>query len=482
MSKNAIEQLQPQAVWQWFARLCQTPRPSFHEEAIRTVLLQAAQKRGLDVDVDAKGNLRIRKPATAGMENRAPVAIQAHMDMVAQKEATSTHDFKRDPIRTKIIDGWVWADGTTLGADNGIGLAMGLAVLFSEDIPHPSLTLIVTVEEETGMGGADAISADWLNMPYLINLDTETAGELFIGCAGGCDASLVLPLTWLPNSQPACKVRVSGLRGGHSGVDIDKNHANANLLLSRILSFLYAKTPFALATWQGGQLRNVITREAEVIIVADQAQVNADIQAMVDILQAEWPAEEQLSIEVLPADIPSEAATIADTEKALDLLLTVPNGVLRMSEQFAGVVETSANMGIVETQADGLHIHSMMRSLLETPKAEFAQKWRAIGRLADARIEIGGDYPGWAPNADSDLLHLAQTVFARHYGNEPPLRIIHAGLECGVLGGKAAQLEMISFGPDIRAAHSPKERVNIASVAECWAILLDILQAIPAKA
>ncbi|MDF7676408.1 aminoacyl-histidine dipeptidase [Neisseriaceae bacterium ESL0693] len=479
MNGNEIEQLQPQAVWQWFARLCETPRPSFHEKAIREVLVKAAQNRGLAVDVDAKGNLRIRKPATPGMENRMPVAIQAHMDMVAQKESDSTHDFRRDPIRTKVIDGWVWADGTTLGADNGMGLSLGLAVLFSEDIPHPPLTLIVTVEEETGMGGAEAISPEWLDMPYLINLDTEKAGELFIGCAGGFDASLSLPLGWVPNSNEACTIRVSGLRGGHSGIDIDKNHANANLLLARILSSLYAHKPFALVTWQGGQLRNVITREAEATIVAEKAQIERDIVAITAVLRAEWAGEEHLCIEVLPAKTPDYAASLADTEKALDLMLLVPNGVLRMSEQFAGIVETSSNIGIVETEADELHIHSMMRSLLETPKVEFEQKWRAIARLSQAQLEISGDYPGWAPNVDSGLLHLAQEIFARHYGCEAPLRIIHAGLECGVLGGKAPQLEMISFGPDIRSAHSPKERVNIASVAECWSILLELLKAIP---
>lgn len=478
---SEIEQLQPQPVWQWFTRLCAVPRPTFHEQAVREMLVKAAQEYSLKTDIDAKGNLRICKPATAGMENCVPVAIQAHMDMVAQKGADSQHDFQRDPVQTQIKEGWVWANDTTLGADNGIGLAMGLAVIFSEGIAHPELTLIVTVEEEIGMGGAEALSADWLQMPYLINLDTEEAGEIFIGCAGGRDASMTLPLNWQAGKLSACTVRVSGLRGGHSGVDIDKNHANANVLLARVLFGLYAQIPFALGSWQGGELRNVITREAQAVIGLDADTARTAVAPIAAAIAAEWAAETQLNIEVLPAEDLTQAATLESTQKALDLLLAVPNGVMRMSEQFKGIVETSSNMGEVKTGTDGLLIHCLMRSLLETPKDEFSLRLAALARMAGANLELTADYPGWAPNADSSLLKLTSTIFARHYGKQPPLQIIHAGLECGILSGKAPHLDMVSFGPTIRAAHSPKERVEIKAVAECWSVLLDLLKSIPPR-
>lgn len=479
---NGIEQLQPQSVWYWFSQLCKTPRASFQEAAIREVLITAAQQKGLTTEVDDKGNLRIHKPATSGMEHKAPIAIQAHMDMVAQKGADSNHDFSCDPIHPRIIDGWVWADNTTLGADNGIGLAMGLAVLFSYEIAHPALTLIVTVEEETGMGGAEALPAEWLDMPYLINLDTETSGELYIGCAGGCDASLSLPLNWENNVDEACLIRISGLRGGHSGVDIDKNHANANLLLARLLTSLYAQKPFVLASWQGGELRNVITREAQAIIVGDTAEIKAIVAEQAKIILAEWPQEENLLIEVLPVTKPAQTINAQETCKVLDILMTVPNGVLRMSDTFQGVVETSSNIGEVKITDQNLQVHFLVRSLLETPKVEVCQKLQAIARLAEATLKISGDYPGWAPDATSGLLKITQQVFTEHFGYEPPLKIIHAGLECGILGGKAPKMEMISFGPDIRAAHSPYERVNIATVLSCWQVLLKLLQAIPDQA
>lgn len=477
---SELQQLQPQLVWDWFSRLCAIPHPSFHEKAIREMLVKAAQKRGLSTEVDAKGNLRITKPATAGMESCVPVALQAHMDMVAQKGESSNHDFLRDPIKTRIEDGWMYADDTTLGADNGIGLAIGLAVMFSDDIAHPELSLIVTVEEETSMGGAEALDPQWLQMPYLINLDTEEAGEIFIGCAGGRDASFTLPLEWQTVKGQACMIRLSGLCGGHSGVDIDKNHANANVLLARVLSSLYARKPFSLCSFQGGELRNVITRAAEAVIVMDEEVARAAVTEIAAVIAAEWAEEQQLQIEVLPVDSASLHATSEEhTQQALDLLLSVPNGVLRMSDAFAGIVETSSNIGVVHTDADGMLIHCLMRSLKETPKDELSLRLSALARMSGANLSLTADYPSWTPNPDSSLLRLTSEVFSQHYGKQPPLQIIHAGLECGILSGKAPQLEMVSFGPTIRAAHSPKERVEVATVAESWAILVDLLSKIP---
>lgn len=477
---TTLTQLQPQAVWYWFEQLCAIPRPTFHEQALGHFLMQQAEARGLSAEQDARGNVRIHKAATAGMADRAPVAIQAHMDMVAQKTPDSLHDFARDPIHTRIDDGWVSAEQTTLGADNGIGLAMGLAVLFEADMSHPDLTLIVTVEEEVGMGGAMALSPSWLTMPYLINLDSEEEGRLFIGCAGGRDVNFTFPLCWQAAEGAACCVRVEGLQGGHSGADIHQGLGNANVLLARLLASVYEVAPFALADLAGGELRNVITREAAATIMLPENQAAPIVAATATVLQAELAhTEPNLHVSVQAVDTPLQAASLADTRRVLDGLLCLPNGVLRMSDVFAGVVETSSSMGVVKTNAEGVQIHCLMRSLLASPKDALGQRMEALARLAGATVRFDADYPGWAPNADSPLLQQAKVVFERHFGQAPSLDIIHAGLECGLLSGKAPHLDMVSFGPTITGAHSPKERVNIASVAKNWAVLLDLLQHIP---
>lgn len=487
---HQLTQLQPTSIWRRFADICAIPHPTFHERLLGDFILQQVngigQRYGLIGAMDAKGNIRIQKPASAGMQDHAPVIIQAHYDMVAQKGTASTHDFVHDPITPIIKDGWVWADDTTLGADNGIGLAMALAVAFSDDIAHPPLTLVITSEEETGMGGVKALSSDWLNAPYLINLDSEDEGALFVGCAGGRDATfshhfdvIDSPLSQQPTLS-ALRLEVSGLRGGHSGIDIDKGVANANLLLARVLSAVFSESPFYLASLHGGNLRNVITREASATLVGDKAVITRLVEDQLARISAEYRvAEPNLAIQFTPTDNIEHVIGLDATQKVVDVLTIIPNGVLRMSDSFVGVVETSISMGVVILDKGQFNVKCLMRSLAETPKEAVSQQLNALARQTGMCLELSDDYPGWQPAIDSWLLTATKPLMQQVFGNAPQVEVIHAGLECGILSGKNPKLDMISFGPNIRAAHSPKERVEIASVGKTWQVLLALLQQIP---
>lgn len=490
---NTIRDLQPKNVWQWFADICAIPHPTFHEKPLADFILQKVASDGkafgLVGEIDDKGNIRIQKPASQGMADRAAVIIQAHYDMVAQKGKTSNHDFVNDPIKPVIQDGWVWADDTTLGADNGIGLAMALAVAFSDDIDHPPLTLIITSEEEIGMGGVQALSPDWLTEPYLINLDSEDEGALFVGCAGGRDATFtadfsLLETASLTEQQPnltAIQVNVSGLRGGHSGIDIHEGYANANLVLARLLSAVFEQSPFYLGQFSGGVLRNVITRDAHAIIIGDLTAIEPLIAEQVNIIAKEFAqAEPSLNIEVeAVSNTNSQVIGLTDSQKVLDVLISIPNGALRMSDGFAGVVETSISMGVVSLEQGKLTIKCLMRSLAETPKDDISQRLTALARQTGLNLELSDDYPGWQPAIDSWLLTHTQPIMQQIFGNTPNIEVIHAGLECGIMSGKNPNMDMISFGPNIRAAHSPKERVEIDSVAKTWQVLLGLLKILP---
>lgn len=487
---NDIKQLDPAPVWQWFAQICAIPHPTFHERPLGEFILQKVQSEGkafgLTGEMDAKGNIRIQKPASQGMADHAPVAIQAHYDMVAQKGKTSSHDFVTDPITPIIKDGWVWADDTTLGADNGIGLAMGLAVAFSDDIAHPPLTLVVTCEEEIGMGGVQALSPDWLVAPYLINLDSEDEGVLFVGCAGGRDATFsrnfeLLDTTTLSNpTLSALKVTVSGLQGGHSGIDIHKGVANANLVLARVLSAVFEQSPFYLSQVSGGVLRNVITRDAYAVLVGDKAVIEAVIAKQTAIIAKELAtAEPHLAIDIEALAMVDKVIGLQDSQTVLDVIRIIPNGVLRMSDSFAGVVETSISMGVVSLDHGQFDIRCLMRSLAETPKDDVAQRLTALARQTGMRVELSDDYPGWQPAPSSYLLNQTQPIMAKIFGKAPTVEVIHAGLECGFVSAKNPNMDIISFGPTIRAAHSPKERVEIASVGKTWQVLVELLKQMP---
>lgn len=485
---STLSQLHPTSVWQWFDKICAIPHPTFNEHLLGDYIINEVKTNGqpynLTVEKDEKGNILIQKPAHPSMADRPAVAIQAHFDMVAQKGETSSHDFINDPIVPVIKDGWVWASDTTLGADNGIGLAMGLAVAFSNDIVHPALSLVLTCEEEIGMGGVNAISPGWLTAPAMINLDSEDEGELFVGCAGGRDATfnLVSELVAVPYDLSPIAITVSGLQGGHSGIDIHKGLGNANLLLARVLASAFAQSPFYLQSWKGGVLRNVITREATAVVWGDFAKLSQLTQPMLATLQAEYKVKEpNLTLKVEKAESESNLAfSPNDSEKALNFLRSVPNGVLRMSDSFDGVVETSISTGVVKVKTEDkkgiFEIRCLMRSLGETPKDDVSERLQSLANLAGANLTLDGDYVGWQPDPDSKLLKLAKPVMAQHFDGEPKIQVIHAGLECGLFKGKAPNMDMISFGPNIRAAHSPKERVEIASVEKTWQMLLDFLK------
>ena len=486
---NDIASLQPHAVWHWFRQICAIPHATYHERTLAQYLLQQAQTIGkefsLTGEMDAKGNVRLHKPASAGNEFQAAVILQAHCDMVAQKSDASTHDFDHDPIEAILEDGWVHAKQTTLGADNGIGLAMALAVLFSHDIPHPELQLIITCEEETRMGGARELSPQWLNAPFLLNLDSEEEGQLFIGCAGGCNVSFTRQFDCTTVAKDnIVRVQLSGLHGGHSGIEIHKGFANANLLLNRLLSDIYAILPFSLISLDGGTVVNAIARNAQAVLCCDDAQTLIHtLNTCWQSIQNEWQTREGC-LKMVCTHEPNathKALSLSNTQTLLDFLTNFPDGVARMSDDFVGVVETSINAGVISLSAGKFMLHTLARSLVESQKDILCTRLAALSRLAGMHMNISDDYPGWEPDPHSVLLDIVRHEMTTYFGSEPVVHVIHAGLECGFLKAKAPNTDMVSFGPTILGAHSPSERVNVDSVARNFGLLCHILAAIPAR-
>ncbi|MDR0634650.1 MAG: aminoacyl-histidine dipeptidase [Azoarcus sp.] len=481
-----ISSLQPAAVWRHFSTLCRIPRASGHEGALRDELSAWARARGLGASVDAAGNLVLRKPASPGRENRPGVVLQAHLDMVCQKNGDSAHDFARDPIRPVLRDGWVTASDTTLGADNGIGVALALAVLEASDLEHPALEVLLTVAEESGMNGALGLTPDAVDGRLLLNLDTEEWGELYIGCAGSADVigEGSLPVEAPPDGLRAVAVRLSGLAGGHSGIDIHRGRGNAIGALSRLLHTLAATgVDFRLAAFDGGTAHNALPREAVArLFLADTPRLQAHADSFAAGLRAELPEEDaSLRIDIAPDPAPPATALTREAARAvLSLLHDLPYGARAMNERMPDVVETSNNIGELRLDGGRLHINAMARSLraesLRALSAEIAGLFSRAG--LDARLQ--GDGPEWTPAPDSGLLALARGVYRQTFGAEPGVKVIHAGLECGVFSALWPEMDMISFGPTIQGAHSPDERVEAASVQRAWLLLTGILAAIPA--
>ncbi len=480
-----IRRLSPLPVWQWFADICTIPHPSYREAALAGFIVRRARERGLEARMDDKGNVYLYKPAFGpGMAEKAGVILQAHIDMVAQKTPDSPHDFERDPILPRIEGGWVYADNTTLGADNGMGAAMALAVLFADDIEHPPLEVLLTVEEETGMGGVRAVRSDYLQGRYLLNLDTEEHGSIYLGCAGGRDAEFTLNMRREPAEGERWKITVEGLFGGHSGIDIHRGRGNAVKLLADVLERISDRHSLRLAAFHGGRLRNVIPREAYAEIVLPAA-IGDDLAALLAEAErqtrSEWGAHaENLRIRAEPVLHDGRAFGEADSRRAIDLLCALPDGVLRTSDDFPGVTETSVCLSVAHSGEESFHICLLMRSLLETPKDGLSRRLAALARLSGASLLLDGDYPGWTPDASSELFAAARQVFRDYLGREPRIEVIPAGLECGLMQQRLPEVEMISFGPTIEGAHTPRERVEIATVAECWSLLLQVLKHTPA--
>lgn len=484
---NTIQQLAPQLLWKHFYSLTQIPRPSGKIEPIATFLADFGKSLGLETLRDAAGNVLVRKPATPGMENRKPVVLQAHMDMVPQKNSGIAHDFENDPIDAYIDGEWVTARDTTLGADNGIGVAAAMAVLESTDIAHPAIEMFITVDEETGMHGAFGLQPGFLQAEILINMDSEDEGELYVGCAGGIDANVSFAYSEVPvpEGDVALKVTLKGLKGGHSGVDIHLQRANANKLMFRFLKEAVAGYEARLAAIDGGSLRNAIPREAVAVITVPEEGVR-DVLDLVDEYAALFVeeyagVEDGISLTAETTGLPSGLLPEEIQDDLINGVTACPNGVFRVIPELPSVVETSNNLAIVKSNGTSVECKCLIRSSVESRKDELASMVASAFALAGAKVEFSGAYPGWKPNLQSPILKEMTKVYEENYGKTPKVMIIHAGLECGILGMNYPKMDMISFGPTIRYPHSPDEKVNIATVEKFWDYLVKTLANIPVK-
>lgn len=479
-----MKNLEPQGLWSNFYSLTQIPRPSGKKKEIGDFLAAYGRSLGLETLQDAIGNVLIRKPASPGMENHPGVILQGHMDMVPQKNNATQHDFEKDPIRAYVEDNgeWVTADGTTLGADNGIGVAAAMAILADKNAVHPPLEAFFTVDEETGMYGANALEAGFLQGKKLLNLDSETEGELYIGCAGGVDttARFAYEPVAVEEGDIALKVVLTGLKGGHSGCDIHLQRANANKLLFRFLKVAVAEYEARLASVAGGSLRNAIPREAEAVITIPaegKDEMLELIDEWEDLFIKEYDGVED-NIHFSATEVPCPATEMPeDVQDFLIHAITVcPHGVYRMIPEMPDVVETSNNLSTIAMEGNCVKVLCLTRSSVESRKEELRQMIQSAFSMAGAEVEFSGDYPGWKPNTKSQLLAIMKDVYHKEFGTEPRVITIHAGLECGIIGRNYPGMEMISFGPTIEHPHSPDERVNIATVQKFYRYILAILK------
>lgn len=487
MNSKDIRNLEPKAIWDNFYALTQVPRPSGKKEKIGKFLVDFGKSLGLETIQDEVGNVLIRKPATPGMEDRKPVVLQAHMDMVPQKNSDTVHDFEIDPIQAFIDGEWVRANHTTLGADNGIGVAAAMGIMQSTNIPHPSIEMFITVDEETGMFGAFGLKPNFLKGEILLNLDSEDEGELYVGCAGGLDANITFRYQKeeVPEDDVAYAITLKGLKGGHSGIDIILQRANANKLMFRLLKEIVAKHEARLSSVTGGNLRNAIPREAVAVVTVpkgDEIDLLETIGAFEKLFREEFKGvEEGIS---LKAEATKEIDGLIPEEIQDDLINSViacPNGVYRFMTDIKSVVETSNNLAIVKTQDGKIEVKTLIRSAVESRKEELGSMIESLFSLAGAKVEFTGGYPGWEPNMQSPILKEMKTLYENKYNKEPKIMIIHAGLECGILGRNYPEMDMISFGPTIRHPHSPDEKVNIETVQKFWDYLTETLANIPQK-
>lgn len=485
MDRN-LKGLKPALVWNHFAEIARIPRPSSHEEKIREYILNFARQKGLECKEDQAHNIYVSKPASKGMEDRQGAILQAHLDMVPQKNNDKQFDFTKDPIDAYIDGEWVTADGTTLGADNGIGAAAILAVLEDDTLVHGPLEALFTATEETGMDGACGLKKGLLKGDILLNLDSETEGELYVGCAGGLDANITFK--YMPEAAPSrnyigARISISGLKGGHSGIQIDCQRANANKLLFRLLNA--ASCEMLLCSVDGGSLRNAIPREAEAVVMLRNKELEAfikEVKAYEKTVKAEFAGvEDSISIKVKECEAPK---LIIDRDVACNLAKAVigcPNGVMKRSMSMPGLVQTSTNLARVVSDGKTVKIQCLMRSSVNSEKQELGEAIAAVFALAGAKVELTGSYNGWNPNMASPILKAMTASYKALYGKEPLITAIHAGLECGIIGSNYPKLDMISFGPTICYPHSPDEKVEIASVAKFYDFLIDTLRNIPKK-
>lgn len=478
-----LETLEPKTIWSYFLELSKIPRGSKNEAAAAQWVADQAQALGCEVERDAVGNVIIRKAATPGRENRPTTCLQAHVDMVCEKNEDTDHDFLTDPIQVWRDGDLLRAKGTTLGADNGIGVSAALAVLASQDIAHGPLEVLITIDEETGLTGADGLQPGRLNAKYLLNLDSEEEGFLTIGCAGGEDTIVTRTLTWapVPTGAKALRLKVFGLKGGHSGIDIHAGRGNAIRILAQVLHALKAEFGLDLASIKGGNKRNAIPREASAIVVMDPAKEQAVRTALAGH-EAHWRAALgahdpglHLSLEAGEA---TQVIAKADTEALLGLLLALPHGVEAMSPDIPGLVQTSTNMGVIETRANEVEVNLLTRSSINASKTALSQRIAATCALGGFASHVTGGYPGWKPEPKASLVRIVNETNQKVFGKPLEIMAIHAGLECGLIGEKYTEMEMVSFGPSMWDVHTPDEHVSVPSVANFWTLLKAVLEAV----
>lgn len=483
---SEIKNLEPKALWNYFDMICSIPHPSKKEEKIVEAVIEFAKTNNLEYVKDEVGNIIIRKPATKGYENRKGIILQAHLDMVPQKNSDTIHDFEKDPILPYIDGEWVRAKGTTLGADNGIGVAAALAVLTDKDLVHGPVEALLTIDEETGMTGAFGLKPGYLKGDILMNLDSETEGELYVGCAGGIDATINFDFKKesVPVEMSGFALNITGLKGGHSGMDIILGRGNANKILFRIFKAL-EKLGMRISSINGGSLRNAIPREAFSTITIPTSEV-AKAKEILENITKEVKnelslVEPSLVIEMNPTSLPSDVMDKDTQGRLIRSVYACPNGVMRMSDSMEGLTETSTNMAIVKTDDSKVKISCLLRSSVDSAKMDLAEMMASVFELAGADCKFSGGYPGWKPNMESPILKTMQETYNNMFGRVPKIMAIHAGLECGLLGGVYPNWDMISFGPTIMNPHSPDERVNAPSVKLFWDYLVETLKNAPIK-
>jgi dipeptidase D len=481
---SVVENLEPKLVWKHFDEISKIPRCSKHEEKIRQYVIDFAKQQGLKTKTDEPGNVVILKPGTAGMENKPTVILQGHMDMVCEKNSDVVHDFSKDPIKLKLKGDILTADGTTLGADNGIGLAMSLAILEDKTLKHCPIEALFTVDEETGLTGAFALGSDMLTGRVLLNLDSEDFGVLTVGCAGGGDSKVKLPVKTeaADSNLESVMIKVSGLRGGHSGVDIHEQRGNAVKILARMLWKAKDDYKFNLTEIKGGDKHNAIPREAYAKILIDKSEKDKFISTLKEeersILGEIKPIDPDFKLEVKDAEKIQTTLTNNSQIKLLNLLHGLPHGVDKMSYDIPDLVETSTNLASVVINEHNAIVHLSSRSSINTALQDLRNRIHAVAELSGAEVAEENPYPGWKPNLESKLLKLSKDVFKDMFGNEPKVEAIHAGLECGIIGEKFSGMDMISIGPTLKYPHSPEEQLHVSTVDKTYDFVLKILEKI----
>ena len=479
-----LSNIEPQIIWKNFSKLNAVPRPSKKEEKVIAFIKEFGENLGLETTVDEVGNVIIKKPATPGMENRKSIVMQSHLDMVCQKNNDVNFDFETQGIQMEVDGDWVKAKGTTLGADNGLGVATIMSVLESSDIPHPDLEALFTIDEETGMTGALGLKPGQLTGQILLNLDTEEDDEIDIGCAGGIDVTVTQNYPTEATNGQIVRIEVKGLQGGHSGMDIHKGFGNANIIMGRILYKALENQNVQLISIDGGSLRNAIPRESVALISVRNAGEfieNVTNGIKKEILEEFASVEAHLQINIENSTSSDKAPSMDDSKKIILVLKSLHNGVYRMSPDVQDLVESSNNVARVELKEGGLKILNLSRSSVDSSKDSVAEQLKSVSELAGMKVEFSGSYPGWKPKPGSEIVQVLEKIYTEKFAEKPHVVACHAGLECGIIGANYPEMEMVSYGPTIRGAHSPDEKANITSTQKFWSFTKDILANIPLK-